>query len=387
MLTDAVTAAEDKLVLIPSQSLADGTVTIAAASAHPNTTGWVIRTLSQTTEANTLEKLRSLTPPTPGHVIMGRRFFYGGIFVVVGSIALGAVVLKFMVTSEGTWDFQGSSGVASTFAGLAGVILAGWAIYHQLRLSAPSHRAAEEAIIEISDFRRSYSKIASVVSASVTDAPMDETASEPDGADLDAHLGPLIDIKTAIGHPPLTAVQIMSRALNQEARREANNKIKTDRAARELRIDIPHSCSDSSGCSACDAEANSGRRSFASMATKVLPLLDTLQHHGDFPENNRVDMTETEELIDFLGHTYGDWDELYDSHDWCGSVIDVIHRLDVLITILHSKKLLEPSAVEKALLEPKQSLDIQKFKDKFNKQTSLVPSDRARRFGSAGVTT
>ncbi len=317
---------------------------------------------------------------------MGRIFLIVAVITVIASLVVGVAVLVFMVVRNSTWDFQGASGVASTFAGLAGVLLAGWAIYYQLRLSAPSRRAAEEAIIEISDFRRSYSKIASVVSASVPDTPLDEMASEPDGAELGAHFGPVTDIKTAIGHPPLTAVQIMSRALNQEARREANKKIKIDRAARELHIEISHSCVDSNGCSACDAEANTGRRSFASMATKVLPLLDTLQHHENFPKHYRVDMTQTEEIIDFLGHTYGDWDELYDSHSWCGSVIEVIHRLDLLITALHSKNLLEPSAVEKALLQPKQSQYIQEFKDNFNKTTSQASSGRAKRFGSAGLT-
>lgn len=320
---------------------------------------------------------------------MGRTFLAGGIIAAGGSLLVGAQVLYFTVTSEGAWDFQGASGMATVIPGLAGIILAGWAIYHQMRVSAPSYRAAEEALMEISDFRRSYGKIVSVITTSMPAPPQSEQK-VPDDYDPADHNGPSVNIKNATPYVA-TAAGDMSRAKTLQARIEANNRLKMDRSARELLIDVNHSCGDSKGCSACDAEANSGRQSFARMAAKVLPLLDTLQHRDSFPSASRVNITLMEESIDFLGYSYGDFDVEYDLDDWCGSVIQVIHNLDVLIDVLYSKDLLKPSSVEKALLEPKQSRDIRESHAKRTDtrrilQSLAVQSDRASRFGSVGVT-
>jgi ferredoxin len=294
-----------------------------------------------------------------------------------------------MFRTEGNWDFQGASGAASVVPGLAGIALAAWAIFYQMRVSSPSYRSAEAALMEVWDFRRAYTRIASLLSASVPDGPIGD---ESVGVDLEDHFGPSVNIKDAISHSPYSAKQLMSRALTQKTRLEANKKIKLDRAAREMRIDIEHSCSGSKGCGACDAEANAGRKSFAIMTSQILPLLDTLQQHKKITLDLRIDITATEEMIDFFGNTYGDWDENYDSHNWCESVMQIIFSLDQLISVLQRENLLNPSLVEKALLMPKQSRDISEFHNEVKngkkilaeQQSRQKPSDRAKRFGAVG---
>lgn len=326
-----------------------------------------------------------LKRPTPSHVLLGYVFLAGGIIAAVGSLVVGAKVLHFMVTTQGDWDFQGASGMATVIPGLAGIILAGWAIYHQMRVSAPSHRAAEEALMEISDFRRTYSKIASVtigwVPAHNTEAP-----TTPESKDLHDRDEPTVNVNNAVGLTPKEQLENIPTTGNSASRR-----LQLERVASEFHFDVPHSCSTSVTCVACDSAANAGRYSFATMATKILPLLDTLQHHKEFSSEFRIDLVSTEEKIDLLGRSFKHSKDHDDGElSWCCSVVDLVYTIETLIAALHSKGLLDPGVVERALLEPKQSRDIVQFKKQLDEyrawQKENIPTnDRATRFAGVGV--
>lgn len=327
-----------------------------------------------------------LKRPIPSHVLLGRIFLAGGIIAAVGSLLVGAKVLHYTVTSDGSWDFQGASGMATVIPGLAGIILAGWAIYHQMRVSAPSHRAAEEALMEISDFRRSYSKIASVAIGWVP-AHNTEEPTEPESNDLHDLDEPTVNVKNAVGLTAKEQLEYIPKGGNSASRR-----LQLERVASEFHFDVPHTCSTSVTCDACDSVANAGRHSFATMATKILPLLDTLQHRKEFPIEFRIDLVETEEKVDRLGRIFKHSKDHEDGEiTWCCAVIDLISGIEKLIKALHSKNLLDPGVVERALLEPKQSKDILEFKIQIDAyrdwhEKRFPKSGRAKRPAPVGVT-
>lgn len=300
---------------------------------------------------------------TPGHVTFGRIFLIGGILSAMGSAIVGYKVLDFMVLHQGTWDFQGASGVASVVPGMAGVILAGWAIYHQIRVSSPSYRAAEEILIDITEFRRTYSRMVSVIAGVMNSLAEDidqknSNANSINNCDqLDEVLFPKkISIKNATPMQFLTTSEKLKEARTPFAYRKAAEQMRLARVAEELLMDLHHSCADSRFCSACNASANSGRNSFARMSLHLLPLIDTIQQRSDFPKECFLDIMKVEERIDVYGAKFSELVEEEEILGWCKSVVEMIYEIDITMTTLRDKDLLSPKTVERALLHPVQSL-------------------------------
>lgn len=298
----------------------------------------------------------------PSHVTFGRIFLVGGILSAVGSALVGYGVLDFMVQREGAWDFQGASGVASVIPGMAGIILAGWAIYHQIRVTSPSYRAAEEVLIEFTNFRRTYSRMVSVIASSMrslneqvherelADATVDTT-------DAEDFLPEPVSIKSATASRALSAEAALKGARNTRSRRVAAVRVKLQRVAEEMLIDLRHTCS-LSGCSACDAQSNVDRSSFAAMSLYLLPLIDTLQSNDAIPKDEQLDIEKVEEAIDVYGSMFDELDEDEAVLVWCNQVVEMIHQIDRTMNALRDRDLLAPHHVERALLHPVQSINL-----------------------------
>ena len=93
---------------------------------------------------------------SPPHVRLMRGILLICGFTLLLSVISFVVVLAIQrsVSDSSPWDFQGASGAAVVIPSFAGVVLAAWAIYLQMRGNSPSYRAAEDTWLEISKLYR-----------------------------------------------------------------------------------------------------------------------------------------------------------------------------------------------------------------------------------------
>ncbi len=229
-----------------------------------------------------------------------------------------AAVLWFQHSAFGSnsWDFQGATGAATVVPSFAGVVLAGWAIYFQIKTNSPSYKAAEQSWLNISELYHRALKVGTLLERNVEVNESGDVLDEP--SDEDPGPEPFDDLRIRVFHA---------------------EGFSTERCAKEFIVD----------------RDPVGSRSLATIAVDVFPVLMSLQHK--LIDITPVDLIQLETDIDILGATY--------SKDtaaiWIESAASVLQRVVNLIELLRSEELLSVEVIEDALLNPQLSKTMRKW--------------------------
>lgn len=270
-----------------------------------------------------------------------------GIFWICGltlvlSVSALAIVLWFQHSEMGSksWDFQGATGAATVIPSFAGVVLAGWAIYFQIKTSSPSHKAAEQKWLEISELYHRALKVGALLQTIEVEEPYDP---QDDSVELDFENSP----------GPLSGINELTETAKGLAAKRCANQF--------------------------DAIINQDdvNRTLASLALGVFPVLESLKSR--LVGSPEVDFIRLETDIDVVGATYvnnSDFDELA---IWVHQALSVLRRLVELIETLSDNGLLSIDEIEKALLKPALSMTI---RTRFKQEDALNEWRLSQRGGS-----
>lgn len=243
-----------------------------------------------------------------------RRIAWICVFTLVLSLASLTAVLWFQHSAFGSnvWDFQGATGAATVIPSFAGVALAGWAIYFQIKTSSPSYKAAEQSWLDISELYHRALKVGALLKTVEVDEPKD-VLYDVDDADSDQAPTPLDALK---------------------ARARTARGFSLARCAKEFEVD----------------RSPDSFRTLATLALGVFPVLESLQDKlvGVSP----IDFIQLEAKIDIVGATYDANAEYRESEIWIRSANSVLRRLVDLIESLQLKAALSVDTIEDALLNP-----------------------------------
>ncbi|MDP2770234.1 MAG: hypothetical protein Q8O81_10415 [Giesbergeria sp.] len=252
-----------------------------------------------------------------------RRIVWICVLTLVLSLTSLAAVLWFQHSAFGSnsWDFQGATGAATVIPSFAGVVLAGWAIYFQIKTSSPSYKAAEQSWLDISELYHRALKVGALLKIVEVDEPND-VLEEPSDAYLAQEPMPFDDLR---------------------ARVRSAKGFSTARCAKEFEVDRnPDSF-----------------RTFATIALGVFPVLESLQEK--LVDEARVDLIQLEADIDIVGAIYDADADYHEIAIWISSAISVLRRIVDLIELLQLKGVLSVDAIEDALLNPGLSKTIQQW--------------------------
>ena len=252
-----------------------------------------------------------------------RRIVWICVLTLVLSLASLAAVLWFQHSAFGSnsWDFQGATGAATVIPSFAGVVLAGWAIYFQIKTSSPSYKAAEQSWLDVSELYHRALRVGALLKTVEVDEPND-VHDEPSDANLVEEPRPFDDLR---------------------ARARSAKGFSTERCAKEFEVDRnPDSF-----------------RTFATIALGVFPVLESLQEKlaGVDP----VDFIQLEADIDIVGAIYDADADYHEIAIWSRSAISVLRRIVDLIELLQLKGVLSVDAIEDALLNPGLSKTIRQW--------------------------
>lgn len=271
--------------------------------------------------------------------LRSRIYWICGLTLVL-SVSSLVIVLWFQHSEMGskTWDFQGAAGAATVIPSFAGVILAGWAIYFQIKTSAPSYKAAEQKWLEISELYHRALRIGALLQTIEVEEPYDarDNSFEPDFED----------------GPPFSEINELAKTAEGLAAKRCANQF--------------------------DATINRDdvNRTLASLALGVFPVLESLNSRlVGFPP---VDFIRLETDIDVVGATYAANSDYHELATWVHQALSVLRCLVELIETLSANGLLNIDEIEKALIKPSLSKTI---RTGFEQQDALMEWRLSQRGG------
>jgi hypothetical protein len=241
------------------------------------------------------------------------------------SLATMVGVLWFQQSAMGSkiWDFQGAADAATVVPSFAGVLLAGWAIYFQIRTSAPSYKAAEQTWMDISELYHRALKVGALLKTVEVGEPND--------------LPGLIDYDPNVDQVPPES------EFSANARR--GRRWAVERCANEFRVS--------------PTDTASPARTMASLALSVFSVLETLQH--SLPDLQTVDLIKIETDIDFVGATYANDFDYPQQEAWMKKTSGVLRRVVELTERLAANGLLNVDTIKNALRNPALSKSIRSW--------------------------
>jgi hypothetical protein len=296
----------------------------------------------------------------PPHVRLLRVILLICGFTLLLSAMFFAIVLAIQrsVSGSGSWDFQGASGAAVVIPSFAGVVLAAWAIYLQMRSNSPSYRAAELAWFEVSKLYRKVLRVSLRLWATDTEDHYRDML-EPTEEELAAAENQELQLDA-----PWLAEQ-----------REAEQK---NRHAFRREFD--------SGSNAFSQESST----LLDLAVSTFPVLDALQEH--LSDSHRVNLADIEASLYRLSVSMD-----FAERDTVIAARSVLRTMQELIERLDASGALELNMIERALWKPHQAAELRaRFEDDDALKEALAacaskaPSETAARLralaaGSSGA--
>lgn len=237
-------------------------------------------------------------------------FFSAAVFGIV-------LWIQWASSSSGSWDFQGAAGAATVIPSFAGVLLAAFAIYFQIQTNAPAYKQAEASWLDISCLHQSALRIGAQLANVNTKEPVDLANS---------HVGPDDEAEQPIPN-------------EFRDRLHKSRGFFLRRCAGEFKVAFDHDTVESS--------------TFAAIAVRVFPLLDTLQQ--SLPVAQRVNLLALEAQLDAVGESFSedlDWPEL---SAWMSMTQSALRQTINLIQLLSANDQLSLRQIEAAILSPGQS--------------------------------
>jgi hypothetical protein len=271
------------------------------------------------------------------------------VFTLLLSVTSFIAVLAIQRTGSdsSSWDFQGASGAAVIIPSFAGVVLAAWAIYLQMRSNSPSYRAAEVAWFEISKLYRKVLHV-SLFLWSVDTEDQYYDGPEPTDEELAA-------IKEQESEPVLPW---------ESERREAERK-SSDIYRREFKTNKDE-----------DAQSPS---TLLDLAVSTFPVLDALQEK--LIVSHRVNLTAMQSSLYQMSVSI--------EFDEPGKVIAarlVLRKIQELIERLDASGALNLNVIERALWRPHQAAKLRSLfedddasKEALAARVSIAPSEAVAR--------
>ena len=238
----------------------------------------------------------------------------------IATLALSVLTLAFVLWFQRTrgganiWDFQGATGAATVIPSFAGVVLAAWAIFFQIKTNSPAYKAAEQRWLEISELYHKALKI----NALLQTFDVEESPNETEDVSSDAW--------DEIEYDPGPYDNLLVR------QREAQ-RLSVERCRREFLV---------------NGGPDTGK-SFAMLALNVFPVLESLQ--GRMLGAQTVSLIRLEIEIDELGAAYNHSDD-EEFAFWLRQAITATGQLVLLAEELLKNGLLTVDAIEEALLSP-----------------------------------
>lgn len=263
--------------------------------------------------------------------------------LIVSVVGFFAVLLWSLFSENERLDFQGAAGVATIIPAFAGVILAAWAIYSQIRAGSPSYRAAEKNWLDLSELYQRALKLGALLTTINTNEP--EVNSTLD-----------VDAEALLESAPLST--------HAESRRLAE-RFSEKRCADEFKVD-----------SGTDSET---RRTVATLALEVFPVLDSLQQALE--ASQRIDLVRLESELDVVCVSYDPGADYAEHAAWVAHALATLGKIVDLIERLSEKELLRFETIEAALLQPIHSHVVKGWFDDQRKMEKIRAS-RRERFGA-----
>ena len=249
-------------------------------------------------------------------------FVCGATLLLSMGLFVWVLYVQYSTSAAADWDFQGASGTATVIPSFAGVILAAWAIYFQVKSSSPSYKAAEAAWLDVSDLYHRVLKVTMYLEPFETEEEA-QVEPEPYPEDLDKFL---------------IARDEFPETRWEEGRREAADYAKKRCLAEFFVRD------------GCEVQ---GRRTLAELAMSVFPILDAIQY--GLADEKKMDLFKLESDLDYVGVTL-DFDEPETVRGARGVLMDV----QLLIETLSDQRALEIGRIELAIRNPHHAADIRK---------------------------
>lgn len=263
--------------------------------------------------------------------------------LIVSVVGFFTVLLWSLFSENERLDFQGAAGVATIIPAFAGVILAAWAIYSQIRAGSPSYRAAEKNWLDLSELYQRALKLGALLTTINTNEP--EVSSTLD-----------VDAEALLESAPLST--------HAESRRLAE-RFSEKRCAAEFKVD-----------SGTDSET---RRTVATLALEVFPVLDSLQQALE--ASQRIDLVQLESELDVVCVSYDPGADYAEHAAWVAHALATLGKIVDLIERLSEKELLRFETIEAALLQPIHSHVVKGWFDDQRKMEKIRAS-RRERFGA-----
>jgi len=295
----------------------------------------------------------------PTYKTIGKIIFWVTTLTVLASIFVFLYILNFRMNSisASELDFQGAGAAAIIIPSFSSILLAAWTIYFQIKSTTPSHKTAEQILVDIINFRN--------LNLGFIYALKDSIIKLNENIWLSENSDNLTPEQEAI-------YEKMDELSYHDGSIDRNDIKEKEKYSKKL-FDADNLFFKNFANNINTTNLELEKNSFGFLASRLLPIIKFLSFELNMPKELYFDFSQFERSLNIQSIKYDLLDLNNDEEfkGWMISTCDILIKIEKVIAFMAKNKIINTAKIERHILNKNSVLVLEKIEKELKEKKEI----------------